>query len=165
MNRNVTSWRWCRPFPCSANFFLCVVSFLADFRIRSFGMDSLGKVAYQNQEQVSWQIWNVKISFQHPLFRSVFEKKIDNFQYPNTKTSFAINSSNASILGYEDQSIFLTALQNHVSAVYVFSAPINKMNSNFQNSPLIVPTFYNMAKIARKREWLHWLLVTTSHFW
>lgn len=28
----------------------------------------------------------------------------------------------------------------------LFSAPINKENSNFQNSPLIVPTFYNMAQ-------------------
>ena len=26
-----------------------------------------------------------KIAFQHPLFQFVFEKKIDNFQYPNTK--------------------------------------------------------------------------------
>ena len=28
----------------------------------------------------------------------------------------------------------------------MFSAPLNKQNSNFQNSPLIVPTFYNMAQ-------------------
>ena len=29
--------------------------------------------------------------------------------------------------------------------LFVFSAPINKSNSNFQNSPLIVPTFYKMG--------------------
>ena len=28
---------------------------------------------------------------------------------------------------------------------YLFTAPINKENSNFQNSPLIVPTIYNMG--------------------
>ncbi len=32
-----------------------------------------------------------------------------------------------------------------MGSVFVFSAPINKTNSNFQNSPLIVPTFYKMA--------------------
>jgi hypothetical protein len=32
-----------------------------------------------------------------------------------------------------------------VSSVYVFTASLNKENSNFQNSPLVVPTFYNMA--------------------
>ena len=91
-----------------------------------------------------------KIAFQHPLFQSVFEKKIVNFQYPNTKQSFGVSSPNPPILSFEDQSIFLTALQNQISAVYVFSAPINKVNSNFQNSPLIVPIFYNMAQNAQK---------------
>ena len=91
-----------------------------------------------------------KINFNHPLFSTVFEKKIDNFQYPTTKNSFAINSKTPSILSYEDQSAFLTSIKNDLSSVYVFAAPINKNNSNFQNSPLIVPTFYNMAQNAQK---------------
>ncbi len=86
-----------------------------------------------------------KINFNHPLFNTVFEKKIDNFQYPINKSSFVLNSNLPSILSYEDQSSFLTSIQNGISSVYVFAAPINKQNSNFQNSPLIVPTFYNMA--------------------
>ena len=50
------------------------------------------------------------------------------------------------ILSYEDQSPFLTSISNAMSSIYIFSAPVNKENSNFQNSPLIVPTFYNMAQ-------------------
>jgi hypothetical protein len=91
-----------------------------------------------------------KINFNHPLFRTVFEKKIDNFQYPSTKTSFALSSTTPAALTYDDQSAFLTSLPNEVSSVYVFAAPINKANSNFQNSPLIVPTFYNMAQNSQK---------------
>ncbi|WP_162128306.1 vWA domain-containing protein [Flavobacterium phycosphaerae] len=91
-----------------------------------------------------------KINFNHPLFSTVFEKKIDNFQYPSTKTSFEISSTTPSILTYEDQSAFLTSLPNPLSSVYVFAAAINKSNSNFQNSPLIVPTFYNMAQSSQK---------------
>jgi len=91
-----------------------------------------------------------KINFSHPLFGSVFEKKVENFQYPNTKTSFDLNSAAPMVLGYSDQSSFLSAIQNGVSSVYVFNAPINKGNSNFQNSPLIVPTFYNMAQNSQK---------------
>jgi len=91
-----------------------------------------------------------KINFSHPLFGSVFEKKTENFQYPNTKTSFVINSNAPAALSYEDQSAFLSSLQNAVSSVYVFSAAIDKANSNFQNSPLIVPTFYNMAQSGMK---------------
>lgn len=91
-----------------------------------------------------------KINFNHPLFASVFEKKIDNFQYPTTKAAFGLSSTTPSILTYDDQSPFLTSLPNDLSSVYVFAAPINKTNSNFQNSPLIVPTFYNMAQSSQK---------------
>ena len=86
-----------------------------------------------------------KINFNHPLFSGVFENKINNFQYPKTKNSFAIASSNPAVLYYEDQSAFLTSISNPISAVYVFTAPINLENSNFQQSPLIVPVFYKMG--------------------
>ncbi len=92
-----------------------------------------------------------KINYSHPLFSSVFDKKVANFQYPNTKISFELNSMAPAILSYADQSPFLTAIQNSISSVYVFAAPLNKANSNFQNSPLIVPTFYNMAQSTQKK--------------
>jgi len=44
----------------------------------------------------------------------------------------------------------LTSISNPLSSVYVFAAPIAKSNSNFQNSPLVVPTFYNMAQSSQK---------------
>jgi hypothetical protein len=84
------------------------------------------------------------------LYATVFEKKIENFQYPEVSSSFAANSTSPAVLAYEDQSPFLISLSNPVSSVYVFTAPINKDNSNFQNSPLIVPTFYNMAATGGK---------------
>ena len=86
-----------------------------------------------------------KINFNHPIFTGVFENKVTNFQYPKTKSSFLLSSSSPAALSYEDQSIFLTSIANSVSAVAVFAAPINIENSNFQQSPLIVPTFYKMA--------------------
>jgi hypothetical protein len=91
-----------------------------------------------------------KISFRHPLFASVFEKQVENFQYPTTKSAFSIRSTAPAALAYESQEPFLVSLQNQISSVYVFAAPINKENSNFQNSPLIVPTFYNMAQRSSK---------------
>ena len=97
-------------------------------------------ISLENKEKLI-----TKINFSHPLFKSVFENKVNNFQYPKTKNSFVLSTSSPAALSYEDQSIFLTAIQNPVSAVYVFSAPINTTNSNFQQSPLIVPTFYKMA--------------------
>ena len=86
-----------------------------------------------------------KINFNHPLFSGVFENKINNFQYPLTKSSFGIAGSSPAVLFYEDQTAFLTSISNPISSIYVFTAPINLENSNFQQSPLIVPTFYKMG--------------------
>ncbi|MBF4469983.1 vWA domain-containing protein [Flavobacterium sp. HJJ] len=86
-----------------------------------------------------------KINFSHPLFAGVFESKTNNFQYPKTKKEFTVSDTSPAVLNFEDQSPFLTGIRNAVSSVYVFSAPINISNSNFQQSPLIVPVFYKMA--------------------
>ena len=106
-------------------------------------LTNFGNIQFKSLENREKLI--TKINFNHPLFNSVFENKVTNFQYPKTKSSFLISSSSPAALSYEDQSIFLTSLANSVSAVYVFAAPINTVNSNFQQSPLIVPTFYKMA--------------------
>ena len=84
------------------------------------------------------------------FFNAVFENKITNFQYPKTNASFTISGSSPAALYNDDQSPFLTSLPNAVSSVYVFSAPINTVNSNFQQSPLIVPVFYKMAMSNQK---------------
>lgn len=111
-------------------------------------LENFGKIQFKNLETRDKLI--TKINFDHPLFSGVFESKISNFQYPKTKTSFVISSSYSSVLSYEDQSIFLTSIKNIASAVYVFSAPINSQNSNFQQSPLIVPVFYQLAQNSKK---------------
>ncbi len=119
--------------PSAKNAAATLSSFLRNF----------GNIQFKSFENVEKLV--SKINFNHPLFSGVFENKITNFQYPSTKASFSISNSNPAALVYDDQTAFLTSLQNTVAAVYVFTAPINTKNSNFQQSPLIVPTFYKMA--------------------
>uniref|UniRef100_UPI00404B13B3 BatA domain-containing protein n=1 Tax=Flavobacterium sp. TaxID=239 RepID=UPI00404B13B3 len=91
------------------------------------------------------------INFNHPVFKGVFEKKITNFQYPKSKAFFKIKKQGVAVLGYEDQSPFLTATNYQNGLVYLFTNPLEKQVSNFQNSPLIVPTFYNMGQRLQKK--------------
>jgi len=120
--------------PSAKNSTATLNSFLANF----------GKIQFKSFENTEKLI--SKINFNHPLFSGVFENQISNFQYPSTKASFVVSSSSPAALWYNDQSTFLTALQSAVSSVCIFSAPINTENSNFQQSPLIVPVFYKMAQ-------------------
>lgn len=92
-----------------------------------------------------------KINFDHPLYRSVFEKKTTNFQYPKTKGSYQIQTALPTVLEYNDQTPFLSATTNGIANLYYFAAPLQNDWSNFCNSPyLVVPTFYNMALSAQK---------------
>ncbi|MBW4360075.1 vWA domain-containing protein [Flavobacterium taihuense] len=106
-------------------------------------VNQFGSTQFQSLESNEKLI--TKINFSHPLFAGVFENKTNNFQYPKTKKEFTISNTSPAVLTFEDQSPFLIALRNAVSSVYIFSAPINTLNSNFQQSPLIVPVFYKMA--------------------
>ena len=81
------------------------------------------------------------ISFEHPIFSNVFTKKISNFQYPTANESYQL-SGQQNILLLEDNSPFLTQNNN----VFVFASPLNTTATNFKQSPIIVPCFYNIAK-------------------
>lgn len=80
------------------------------------------------------------INFSHPLYKGVFEEQIDNFQYPEVEGYYPYRGGNW-ILNYNNEDSFLSGSD----PVYIFSSPLSKTSTNFKQSPLIVPTLYNMA--------------------
>ncbi|WP_316931682.1 BatA domain-containing protein [Kordia zhangzhouensis] len=101
-----------------------------------------------------------QISFSHPLFTNVFEKKVTNFQYPKVTVPFYVEKETATILTFENNAQFLIERNN----TYLFTAPINTETSNFQNSPLIVPVFYNIAKKSLQLSELYFTLGRENAF-
>jgi hypothetical protein len=87
------------------------------------------------------------ISFEHPLYNSVFNEKVTNFEYPGVQSLYLLNRSVPGILEYQNGAPFLFQQDN----IFVFTAALNRENSNFKNSPLIVPTFYNIGNSAISR--------------
>ena len=95
------------------------------------------------------------INFAHPLLENVFDKKITNFQYPKVNSNYSLATvSSSSVLSYEDGYPFLMNSEN----VYSFTAALNDINSNFKNSPLIVPVFYNIGKQSLKLSQLYYTI-------
>ena len=82
-----------------------------------------------------------QINFDHPLYKNVFVQRVSNFQYPRVTSYFKIGTTAPKILSLQDQSAFLVGLDG----IYLFTAAIRDTNSNFKNSPLIVPTFYSIG--------------------
>lgn len=93
------------------------------------------------------------IAFKDPIFKDAFEKQISNFDYPNVKTYYDLNRNfGTALLSYEDLNPFLFQINNK----YVFTAPINRSNSNFLQSPLVVLSFYNIGLTALKPSQLYY---------
>ncbi len=87
------------------------------------------------------------INYKHPLLKNVFEKRERNFQYPYVKTSYISALRNTStIVSFENKQSFIQQINVGNSAIFWVAAPLEKGNSNFINSPLIVPVFYNIGK-------------------
>lgn len=84
------------------------------------------------------------ISYQHPLYKGVFEKEISNFEYPKTATNSDIKGSFQPVLKFSNNETLLA----NKGGLYVFTSALNTENSNFNMSPLVVPTFYNFAKLS-----------------
>jgi len=105
--------------------------------------NKIGNITFSNPSKTEKQI--TKISFNHPVYKNVFEKNVTNFQYPKVNSNFIISKNSSPVLQFDDAEIFLSSVTNKLGTVYFFASAINKNNSNFQNSPLIVPTFFNMA--------------------
>ena len=100
-----------------------------------------------------------KINFSHPILKGVFEKKVQNFQYPKVTTSFMGNIKNKSaVLLFENQQPFISQKNIDKGKLFWFASPINTKISNFKNSPLIVPIFYNIASQSFKISKLYYLI-------
>ena len=86
------------------------------------------------------------INFDHPLYSNVFSKKVENFQYPSVSKSFQSSLQGDAIINFENKRAFLQEINNPYSKVYWFSSPLSTEVTNFSNSPLIVPTIYNIGQ-------------------
>jgi len=98
------------------------------------------------QEKIEKERLITTINFQHPLFKKVFERKIKNFEYPKTKIVYKTTLNNAvPILKLNTNTPFTSSTKHKNGYVYWFTSPLQNNITNFTQSPLIVPVFYNMA--------------------
>ncbi len=107
---------------------------------------------YANQNSTEKRI--TSINYDHPLLANAFYSKVTNFQYPKVDRSYRFSSNSYSVLSYEDDTPFLIGN----SRSFAFSAALNKENSNFKNSQLIIPVLYNMGLQSLKLSKLYYTI-------
>ncbi|MEO9892860.1 BatA domain-containing protein [Aurantibacter sp.] len=126
--------------------------------IDSYNQLLLGLSNSSFQQTVTNAINITDINFSNPLFKNVFEKEVVNFQYPSVKNYNRIKTTALHILSFQDKSPFLIG----TDGLYLFTASLSKENSNFKNSPLIVPTLYNIGLKSLKSAQLYNIIGNAS---
>ncbi|MGV8945683.1 MAG: BatA domain-containing protein [Lutibacter sp.] len=121
---------------------------------------NLGKITakIENEHQIT------SINYEHPLIDDVFEKKVTNFQYPKTAMYYENNFKNSSaILKFDNKQPFISSEKIKNGFFYWISSPLNKEISNFTQSPLVVPIFYNFAKNNLKTDQLYYIIAPENN--
>jgi hypothetical protein len=101
-----------------------------------------------------------EINFKHPIFKEAFKREVSNFAYPEIKKHFTTNGIFTSMLSLEDGEVFLLQKDN----LFVFNSAINNENSNFIDSPIIVPTLYGLGKSSFKAKELYYYIGEKNKF-
>jgi hypothetical protein len=101
-----------------------------------------------------------EINFKHPIFKEAFKREVSNFAYPEIKKHFTTNGIFTSMLSLEDGEVFLLQKDN----LFVFNSAINNKNSNFIDSPIIVPTLYGLGKSSFKAKELYYYIGEKNKF-
>ncbi|WP_298778042.1 BatA domain-containing protein [uncultured Polaribacter sp.] len=100
------------------------------------------------------------INYNHPLFKNVFSKKVNNFQYPIVQSHYTLSAKNKSnIVTFENNSSFISQIKTTSNSnLYFIASSLHRNSSNFLNSPLIVPVFYNFGKLSFQHSKLYYYL-------
>jgi hypothetical protein len=95
------------------------------------------------------------INYQHPLFQSVFSKKVNNINLPKIQGSFLvkknISSQNRDILNFSDQSPFLAEYLFQSGHIFLTLSDLSIHNSNFPEHALFVPCLYNATLLNNQK--------------
>jgi hypothetical protein len=105
------------------------------------------------------------INYNHPLISQVFEKKVENFQYPSTKFNFNTQLNNPnSVLTFDNNMPFIASINSTNNTFYWIATSLKTTFTNFTQSPLVVPIFYNFAKNSLKINDLYYTINPNTSF-
>ncbi|WP_439132277.1 BatA domain-containing protein [Polaribacter sp.] len=136
---------------------IIIPSLKTDIASYNLYLSKIGNARVQSKISDTLKITN--INFNHPLLKNVFSKKVRNFQYPMVKSYYPISSKQSSnIISFENNLPFISQLKSTNSKTYWVAGSLSKANSNFINSPLIVPVFYNFGKFSFQYAKLYYYL-------
>ena len=108
------------------------------------------------------------INTNHPIYKQVFEGKLDKINFPEIKKYYPIiskkNSNSVSLLTLENKAEFLSVFTKGKGSIYLFSSPLNVKFNNFSKHALFVPTLLNIATSSIRTESIYNTISPEDYF-
>jgi len=103
------------------------------------------------------------INYEHPLLKDVFEKRVDNFQYPTIQQYFITRFKNSSnIIQLDNNEPYISSSYSKNGTVFWIASSLDLEISDFTQSPIVVPVFYNFAKSNLKTSNLYYTIASEN---
>lgn len=93
-----------------------------------------------------------KLNIDNPIFKDVFNNKIEKINFPKAIKYYRINDSvlSTDIISFENNFNFLESYTKNKGAIFQFTNPLNEKYNNFFQHALFVPTMINIARNSTK---------------
>ena len=109
-----------------------------------------------------------KINTSHPIYKYVFEGKLEKINYPQVNKYYQITTTNKSnsiaLLTQENKDVFLEVFSKEKGLIYLFNSPLQSTYNNFSKHALFVPTLLNMATSSVRVESIYNTISSEDYF-
>jgi hypothetical protein len=122
------------------NTFLELSSYASFFR--KLGIGSISS-------KINTPLKMTRIHYEHPFFKDVFNNRVENFQYPISQNHYPTSFFNSNhLISFENMEGFLKEVRTKTNRIFWVANSLERAYSNFINSPLVVPVFYNFGQLS-----------------
>jgi len=108
------------------------------------------------------------INVKHPIYKQVFEGKLDKINYPIIKKYYPIisrkNTNSVALLTQENKAEFLSVFAKEKGSIYLFNSPLDIKFNNFSKHALFVPTLLNIATSSIRTESIYNTISPEDYF-
>ena len=108
----------------------------------------LGLPMTNNPDSIMYPLESEKLN--NPFISGVFDSNDKEVDLPKVRNLFKIFSDGNELLRAKEP--FLTNILEGIKRIYVFSAPLRRRYSEFQNHSLFVPVFFRMVEESLKNQ-------------
>ena len=129
-------------------------------------LKQLGTATFSELKTQSILLENINIK--HPIYKQVFEEKLDKINFPEIKKYYPIisqkNTNSIALLTQENKAEFLSVFAKGKGSIYLFNSPLNIKFNNFSNHALFVPTLLNIATSSIRTESIYNTISSEDYF-